>query len=212
MASRHVGRRTARGPRPNQWVWHRNGKRGVAQVLQWSRQPGGSAEDRFHDYEGFGTDSGKNSFVIMKVPAGRGAGEAAGAGGASGRTPGVPHSRLCGGAMCHSAPRSGMCAGPKAHAPGTGRRRLGPSCCPHRLGRSTSHRPNGQLQTLAPSDTRRGGTRTAGHRIPCDLPFCWSGWPDLNRRPLRPERSALPSCATPRRPHPTSVPGELPTV
>src|SRR6266581_6794810 len=27
----------------------------------------------------------------------------------------------------------------------------------------------------------------------------WSGWPDLNRRPLRPERSALPSCATPRR-------------
>jgi hypothetical protein len=26
-----------------------------------------------------------------------------------------------------------------------------------------------------------------------------SGWPDLNRRPLRPERSALPSCATPRR-------------
>ncbi len=28
----------------------------------------------------------------------------------------------------------------------------------------------------------------------------WSGWPDLNRRPLRPERSALPSCATPRRP------------
>src|SRR6266568_2346417 len=26
----------------------------------------------------------------------------------------------------------------------------------------------------------------------------WSGWPDLNRRPLRPERSALPSCATPR--------------
>jgi integrase len=31
-------------------------------------------------------------------------------------------------------------------------------------------------------------------------PLTWSGWPDLNRRPLRPERSALPSCATPRRP------------
>ncbi len=30
------------------------------------------------------------------------------------------------------------------------------------------------------------------------LLFPWSGWPDLNRRPLRPERSALPSCATPR--------------
>src|SRR5690606_31999656 len=26
----------------------------------------------------------------------------------------------------------------------------------------------------------------------------WSGWRDLNPRPLRPERSALPSCATPR--------------
>jgi hypothetical protein len=32
----------------------------------------------------------------------------------------------------------------------------------------------------------------------------WSGWPDLNRRPLRPERSALPSCATPRRPGQTA--------
>ena len=28
----------------------------------------------------------------------------------------------------------------------------------------------------------------------------WSGWRDLNPRPLRPERSALPSCATPRCP------------
>ena len=26
----------------------------------------------------------------------------------------------------------------------------------------------------------------------------WSGWQDLNLRPLRPERSALPGCATPR--------------
>ncbi len=25
-----------------------------------------------------------------------------------------------------------------------------------------------------------------------------SGWPDLNRRPLRPKRSALPNCATAR--------------
>ncbi len=29
-------------------------------------------------------------------------------------------------------------------------------------------------------------------------PMTWSGWGDLNSRPLRPERSALPSCATPR--------------
>jgi integrase len=31
-----------------------------------------------------------------------------------------------------------------------------------------------------------------------DLRFRLSGWRDLNPRPLRPERSALPSCATPR--------------
>ena len=28
--------------------------------------------------------------------------------------------------------------------------------------------------------------------------ICWSGRKDLNLRPLRPERSALPGCATPR--------------
>ncbi len=33
-------------------------------------------------------------------------------------------------------------------------------------------------------------------RLFCDM---WSGCSDLNRGPLRPERSALPSCATPRR-------------
>ena len=26
----------------------------------------------------------------------------------------------------------------------------------------------------------------------------WSGWADLNRRPPRPKRGALPYCATPR--------------
>lgn len=34
------------------------------------------------------------------------------------------------------------------------------------------------------------------HSKPCE----WSGWRDLNPRPLRPERSALPSCATARKP------------
>ena len=29
--------------------------------------------------------------------------------------------------------------------------------------------------------------------------FFWSEWRDLNPRPLRPERSTLPNCATPRR-------------
>src|SRR5690606_842711 len=32
-----------------------------------------------------------------------------------------------------------------------------------------------------------------------DVHFLWSGWPDLNRRPLDPQSSALPGCATPRR-------------
>ena len=36
------------------------------------------------------------------------------------------------------------------------------------------------------------------HRSGLGKPSCWSGWPDLNRRPRRPERRALPSCATPR--------------
>src|SRR2546430_10453016 len=41
-----------------------------------------------------------------------------------------------------------------------------------------------------------GGKRAASdHRT---RPLTWSGWRDLNPRPLRPERSALPSCATPR--------------
>src|SRR3954452_21337673 len=37
-----------------------------------------------------------------------------------------------------------------------------------------------------------------GQGNPADEQFCGSGWRDLNPRPLRPERSALPSCATPR--------------
>ena len=42
----------------------------------------------------------------------------------------------------------------------------------------------------------------ARHNKEASLPCSprWSGWRDLNPRPLRPERSALPSCATPRCP------------
>src|SRR5882757_5458723 len=36
--------------------------------------------------------------------------------------------------------------------------------------------------------------------IYCGRGLTWSGWRDSNPRPLRPERSALPSCATPRWP------------
>ena len=40
--------------------------------------------------------------------------------------------------------------------------------------------------------------QTEGTSIDGMCPLTWSGWRDLNPRPLRPERSALPSCATPR--------------
>jgi hypothetical protein len=39
--------------------------------------------------------------------------------------------------------------------------------------------------------------------------LAWSGRGDLNPRPLRPERSALPNCATSRRSHPTRRPSGL---
>ena len=39
-----------------------------------------------------------------------------------------------------------------------------------------------------------------GVGVPAQVGYCtvWSGREDLNLRPLRPERSALPGCATPR--------------
>src|SRR5690606_34175722 len=48
-----------------------------------------------------------------------------------------------------------------------------------------------------------GGGQARGSRRPLlggvlTSDLYWSGWRDLNPRPLRPERSALPSCATPR--------------
>ena len=58
-------------------------------------------------------------------------------------------------------------------------------------------------------DGRRSGTLTGPPRgndgklmgqAQQHLPQPASGWRDLNPRPLRPERSALPSCATPRVP------------
>src|SRR3712207_6467720 len=44
--------------------------------------------------------------------------------------------------------------------------------------------------------TLRGPERPTRSPIP---PLTWSGWRDLNPRPLAPKASALPSCATPRR-------------
>lgn len=53
----------------------------------------------------------------------------------------------------------------------------------------------------SPSETprrRKSRCRFPLHRLSPGLTL--SGWRDLNPRPLRPERSALPSCATPRSP------------
>jgi hypothetical protein len=47
-----------------------------------------------------------------------------------------------------------------------------------------------------------------GHRVnPC-VNYIWSGWQDSNLRPLDPQSSALPDCATPRHGGP-KLPNEL---
>jgi hypothetical protein len=52
-------------------------------------------------------------------------------------------------------------------------------------------------------------TSPLGAKDPPAVPqIYWSGWRDSNPRPLRPERSALPSCATPRG-NRASIPGAL---
>jgi hypothetical protein len=43
------------------------------------------------------------------------------------------------------------------------------------------------------------------HQIASDKAFYRSGWRDLNSRPLDPQSSALPSCATARRPCSMSI-------
>src|SRR5436190_23570665 len=60
--------------------------------------------------------------------------------------------------------------------------------------------PDDQLTRSSPnreSETPQGRSPVTGiSALTCR--FALSGWRDLNPRPLRPERSALPSCATPR--------------
>ena len=59
------------------------------------------------------------------------------------------------------------------------------------------HPPRPRSRPCARAGSRSGyaHTKSPGPNGPGDSP---SGWRDLNPRPLRPERSALPSCATPR--------------
>ena len=67
---------------------------------------------------------------------------------------------------------------------------------PHAEG-APCHPPRPRSRPCARAGSRSGYTHTKspGPNGPGDSP---SGWRDLNPRPLRPERSALPSCATPR--------------
>ena len=68
------------------------------------------------------------------------------------------------------------------------------------------HRPpRPRSRPCARAGSRSGyeHTKSPGPNGPGDSP---SGWRDLNPRPLRPERSALPSCATPRCPMSIAIP------
>ena len=67
------------------------------------------------------------------------------------------------------------------------------------------HPPRPRSRPCARAGSRPGYTHTKspGPNGPGDSP---SGWRDLNPRPLRPERSALPSCATPRCPMSIAIP------
>ena len=65
--------------------------------------------------------------------------------------------------------------------------------------------PRPRSRPCARAGSRSGyeHTKSPGPNGPGDSP---SGWRDLNPRPLRPERSALPSCATPRCPMSIAIP------
>ena len=81
---------------------------------------------------------------------------------------------------------------------------LGHHSRPHAEG-VPCHPPRPRSRPCARAGSRSGYTHTKspGPNGPGDSP---SGWRDLNPRPLRPERSALPSCATPRCPMSIAIP------
>ena len=81
---------------------------------------------------------------------------------------------------------------------------LGHRSRPHAEG-APCHPPRPRSRPCARAGSRSGYTHTKspGPNGPGDSP---SGWRDLNPRPLRPERSALPSCATPRCPMSIAIP------
>ena len=73
----------------------------------------------------------------------------------------------------------------------------------YRRGALPPPRPHSRPCARAGSRSGYTHTKSPGPNGPGDSP---SGWRDLNPRPLRPERSALPSCATPRCPMSIAIP------
>jgi L-lactate utilization protein LutC len=85
--------------------------------------------------------------------------------------------------------------GRAAGRPGAGHRSQ-----PHRRHRDDAHHGRARPRSAGRDGVRRGvtATRAPGGNLPSG-PFAWSGREDSNLRPHRPERCALPGCATPRR-------------
>ena len=84
--------------------------------------------------------------------------------------------------------------------------RPGPAAALGHRSRRVLHGRHTARPGLVPAPGSRSGyehTKSPGPNGPGDSP---SGWRDLNPRPLRPERSALPSCATPRCPMSIAIP------
>ena len=84
--------------------------------------------------------------------------------------------------------------------------RPGPAAALGHRSRRVLHGRHTARPGLVPAPGSRSSyahTKSPGPNGPGDSP---SGWRDLNPRPLRPERSALPSCATPRCPMSIAIP------
>ena len=84
--------------------------------------------------------------------------------------------------------------------------RPGPAAALGHRSRRVLHGRHTARPGLVPAPGSRSGythTKSPGPNGPGDSP---SGWRDLNPRPLRHERSALPSCATPRCPMSIAIP------
>ena len=84
--------------------------------------------------------------------------------------------------------------------------RPGPAAALGHRSRRVLHGRHATHPGLVPAPGSRSGythTKSPGPNGTGDSP---SGWRDLNPRPLRPERSALPSCATPRCPMSIAIP------